>query len=114
MFYLDVLVQWSLRPVWFLACFNVAPVVTFYLACSSSESLFSIIFTLDSPVDLVSLFLQLVELGWELVALIKELSELTEKDSVGEKESTVLVIILKISIFVDPLHQFTVSLLLTN
>ena len=86
--------------------------MTFYLACGSSESFFAIILTLDSSIDLVSFFLQLVELGWELVALIKELSELAEKDSVGEKESAVLVIILKISIFVNPLHQFTVSLLL--
>ena len=93
---LDVLVQRALGAVRALAGLHGTPVMPLYLIGSPPEALLPVVLQLLALLDLLTLLLQLIEPGGELVALVEELAHLGEEDGVGEEEAAELVIEAKI------------------
>jgi len=75
--------------------------VSLNLAGCPSEPFFSVIFTFDSTLDLITFPFEFVESTREFIAFIEEFSELAEKDGVSQKKSAVFVIILEVGVLVQ-------------
>jgi hypothetical protein len=70
------------------------------LTRSPPESLLAVLLALDPTLDLISLLLQLVVPPRQLIPLIEQLPQLRQQHRIGQKQSTVFMVVLEVSVLV--------------
>lgn len=93
-----MLVEGTLRTVGPLASLDWASVMAIDFISCPTKSLLAVIVAPLSLLDLISLLLKFDELGVEFVALVDQLPHLRGEDNIGQVETAVLMVVVKVGV----------------